>query len=104
MIKFKTARDENGKIIRLEVKGHSGYAEAGSDIVCAAVSTACQMAVNGIEAGELAKISYETDDGFLVCDISREREEGADVLLESLMITIYAIARQYGKYLFILEV
>ncbi len=104
MIKFKAVRSEKGKIVRLEVKGHSGYAEIGSDIVCAAVSTACQMTINGIEAQNLAKLTYKTDDGFLVCDIPEEREEGADLLLNSLMMTIYDIAKQYKKYLFVLEV
>ena len=104
MIKFKAVRNDQGKIVRITVKGHSGYAEIGHDIVCAAVSTACQMAVNGIEAQRLSKVSYKVEDGFLDCEISPERDKGADVLLESLMITIYEIAEQYKKYLFITEV
>jgi uncharacterized protein YsxB (DUF464 family) len=104
MIKFKAVRSETGKIVRIEVKGHSGYAPTGSDIVCAAVSTACQMTITGIEEQHLADVFYRTDDGFLVCDIPEEREKGADLLLNSLMITIYEIAKQYKKYLFVLEV
>ncbi len=104
MICFKVKRSAEGKIVRLEVEGHAGYAESGYDIVCAAVSTACIMAINGIEAQKLANITYTERDGFLECDIPSEREEGADVLLDSLMIMIYEIAKQYKKYLFILEV
>ena len=104
MIKFKVVRNSEQKIIKIEVKGHSGYAEHGSDIVCAAVSTACIMTVNGIEAQNLADITYVEKDGFLVCDIPEKREEGADLLLNSLMIMIYEIAKQYKKYLLILEV
>lgn len=104
MICFKVKRSADGKIVRLEVEGHAGYAESGFDIVCAAVSTACTMAINGIEAQNLAKLTYKESDGFLVCDIPPEREEGADVLLDSLMMIIYEIAKQYKKYLFILEV
>lgn len=104
MIKFKVKRSADGKIVRLEVRGHAGYAEHGSDIVCAAVSTACTMTINGIEAQNLAKLTYKESDGFLTCDIPEDREQGADLLLNSLMITIYEIAKQYKKYLFILEV
>ena len=104
MIKFKVQRSGDGKIEKLKVAGHSGYAEAGADIVCAAVSTACQMTVNGIEELKLAKVDYTARDGFLECEISQERDKGADLLLESLMITIYEIAKQYNKYLFITEV
>ena len=32
--------------IGLEVKGHSGYADKGSDIVCAGISTAVCMTIN----------------------------------------------------------
>ena len=104
MIKFKVVRNDTGKIVRITVKGHSGYAEIGQDIVCAAVSTACHMAINGIEAQKLSNVSYNTEDGFLDCEISQKRDKGADVLLESLMITIHEIAEQYKKYLFITEV
>jgi len=104
MIKFKTVKDDGGKIVRLEVKGHSGYAEEGSDIVCAAASAACQMAVMGIESQGLAEVQYETGDGILVCDISPERKDGADVLLESLVYFMCELSKQYGKYISILEV
>ncbi|MGM9550650.1 MAG: ribosomal-processing cysteine protease Prp [Clostridia bacterium] len=104
MIKFKVEKSESGKIVSIEVNGHSGYAECGSDIVCAAVSTAVQMTLNGIEEMKLADISYSVNDGYLVCEIPEDREYGADLLLNSLMITIYEIAKQYKKYLFILEV
>ena len=35
--------EEGGRIVSFEVKGHSGYAEAGSDIVCAAVTSAVRL-------------------------------------------------------------
>ena len=104
MICFKVKRSSEGKIVGLEVKGHAGYPENGYDIVCAAVSTACTMAINGIEALELADITYKQDDGFLACEIPETRKDGADVLLDSLMITIREIAKQYKQYLLIVEV
>lgn len=104
MIKFKISRNDDGKIEKLKVTGHSGYADKGADIVCAAVSTACQMTVNGITELGLAKVHTKARDGFLECEISPKREDGADLLLESLMITVYEIAKQYNKYLFVTEV
>ncbi len=104
MIRFKVKRSEQGKIVSFEVKGHAGYAENGFDIVCAAVSTACIMTVNGIELHKLADITSKQEDGFLSCEIPLEREFGADVLLDSLMMTIYEIAKQYKQYLLIVEV
>lgn len=37
-----------GNIIGFDIKGHSGYAESGADIVCAAVSSAAYMTANTI--------------------------------------------------------
>lgn len=104
MIKFTVKKSGSGKISEIKVIGHSGYDKRGRDIVCAAVSTACQMAVAGIENQALARTETQLRDGFLSCKISEEREEGADFLLNSLMMTIYQIAEQYKKYLFIVEV
>ncbi len=39
---------KNGVISGFEISGHSGYAESGSDIVCASVSSAVQMTANTI--------------------------------------------------------
>lgn len=41
--------DEQDRIHQFEVSGHAGYAEAGQDIVCAAVTALTFSAVNGLE-------------------------------------------------------
>lgn len=38
----------DGKIKGFDISGHSGYAESGKDIVCAAVSSAAYMVANTI--------------------------------------------------------
>ena len=43
-----TVLKKHGRLVGFEAKGHSGYAEAGEDIVCAAVSAVMQTAVIGI--------------------------------------------------------
>lgn len=48
MIKAKFFVLDSGKSIGFEISGHSGYSESGTDIVCAAVSSAVYMAVNTI--------------------------------------------------------
>ncbi|MGN0550374.1 MAG: ribosomal-processing cysteine protease Prp [Acutalibacteraceae bacterium] len=39
---------ENGDLLGFRIKGHSGYAEEGSDVICAAVSSAAQMTANTV--------------------------------------------------------
>ena len=99
MIKFTTVCDTEGKITQFTVDGHSGYAESGSDIVCASVSSAVWLTVNGIEKQSLAKLSYEEGDGFVKCIISDKCSDGADILLDSLIMFITELEKQYKEFL-----
>ena len=99
MIKFKAVSDTEGKITQFTVDGHSGFAESGEDIVCASVSSAVWLTINGIEKQNLAKLTYEQSDGFVNCIISEKSGSGADVLLDSLVMFITELESQYKKYL-----
>ncbi len=102
MIKFGIYRNsESEKITRLVIKGHAGYAEEGYDIVCSAVSTSLWMAIKGIEEQKLAGVAYEQDDAYVDCSLTGEREEAADAILNSLVLTITELAKQYRKNVFI---
>ncbi len=103
MIKFTIDRNSEGKITHLQIKGHAGYAEEGYDIVCSAVSTALWMAMKGIEEQQLAGITYEQDEAFVDCYLTGEREEAADAILNSLLITIFELAKQFKKNIFIVQ-
>lgn len=103
MIKFAVYRNSTGRVTRLVIKGHAGYAEEGYDIVCAAVSTSLWMAIKGIEAQRLAEVSYTQSDGFVDCRVSAEREASADAILNSLALTAAELARQYKKNIFIVN-
>ena len=99
MIKFTTVANTDGKITQFTVDGHSGYAESGSDIVCASVSSAVWLTINGIEKQNLAKLSYEERDGFVDCTVSAIRQGGADVLLSSFVMFVEELSGQYGEFL-----
>ena len=72
MIKVTIYQSSEGKISGFAVQGHAGYAESGSDIVCAAVSVLTQNTVNSIEEF--------TEDGFSV-DVD-EKEGGLYLKME----------------------
>ncbi len=42
--------------------GHTGYAEEGSDILCAAISSMSLLVVNTIESGFGAPVDYQIDE------------------------------------------
>ena len=98
MIRFTAAVDAEGKIKKFTVDGHSGFAQSGEDIVCASVSSTVWLTINGIEKKNLARISYTESDGFVECTISEKYSDGADVLLDSLIMFIIELSGQYKDY------
>lgn len=79
-----------------EIKGHSGYSEAGSDIICAAVSSAAYMAANTITEiiGLQADITLN-DDGFLKLVIKPEGQ--SQTILRGLKLHIEALSQEYPE-------
>ena len=59
------------------VQGHSGSAEAGEDIVCAAVSSAVYMAVNTLTDVLMLTPETEVRDGFLSVRLLKQETEAA---------------------------
>ena len=64
MTRVVVCRDERG-VRSLTVSGHSGYAESGRDIVCAAVSTLITTCANAMEsaAGLVPLVSQDAFPG-----------------------------------------
>ena len=81
-----------------EIDGQSGYAEAGSDIICASVSSVAYMAVNTITdvIGEQADISIS--DGYFRFITDSDRSE-TKAVLEGLKLHVTALAGDYSEYI-----
>ncbi len=95
-VKFFT---RSGEVRGFEVKGHSGLAERGEDILCAAVSSACYMTVNTLT--EVLKVKADTEvneDGYMKVLVSDVTEE-AQNLLRGFSLHIRELAKDYRKNL-----
>ena len=88
MTKVKFSR-RDGKFFAVECLGHSGYAEEGQDIVCAAISSIVQTAVLGLFQIAGVNVDYTVDDqkGYLKAvvpeNISQAQAHDADVILKT---------------------
>ena len=97
-------RDRSG-LVGFEAKGHTGYADEGSDIVCSAVSAL--TAALGIN--EVLKIQTALDITeanmylMLPADISDQDCEKAQIILETMALGLRSIAATYGDYIKISE-
>ena len=86
----------NGKIQKFRVSGHSGYAESGSDIVCAAVSAMVMLTVNTVtdDFGIPAAVKVEEEDAVIELLLKTE-DERAHALIAGLMREISALAHDF---------
>ena len=99
---------ENDRITGFSVSGHSGYAEAGTDIVCAAISAAVGLAevtINDV-CGAKAKVRVKEQDArvTLMLPASCEEEDTIQAVLAGLMVYLVDLRDQYPDYIEVLEV
>ncbi len=107
MTEIKIFRDGSGNIIKAELSGHTGFKEAGSDIVCASVSSVVFMALNGIEKVLGINFGYETDDGYLFFvlpdDLDDDNRKNINILLESMYLFLCDLQKQYSGNILLTE-
>ena len=99
---------EDGRITGFSVSGHSGYAEAGQDIVCAAVSAVVGMAeatINDV-CGAKAKIRVKEEDARITLTLpaSCDEEESVQAVLAGLLLYLCNLRDEYPDYIEVLEV
>ena len=99
---------DSGRITGFSVSGHSGYAEAGQDIVCAAISAIVTMAETTINdvCGAKAKVRVKEEDARVtltlpaVCD----EEESVQAVLAGMLLALCNMRDDYPDYIEVLEV
>lgn len=107
MIELRVEWD-GSSIRRLELKGHAGFSDVGSDIVCAGVSALVYNAVNSCEA--LLDVHLDVQDSnTFVCSVptvqrSSETANGVQLLLQSMHLGIQQIADQYPSNVRVVDI
>ena len=99
---------DNDRITGFSISGHSGYGEAGSDIVCAAISAVVTMAeatINDV-CGAKAKVRVKEEDAriTLMLPTSCDEEEAVQAVLAGMMLTLISMRDDYPDYIEVLEV
>ena len=99
---------EKDRITGFSISGHSGYAEAGQDIVCAAISAVVTMAeatINDV-CGAKAKVRVKDEQAriTLTLPVSCDEEETVQAVLAGMMITLAGMRDDYPDYIEVLEV
>ena len=103
-------RMEGDRITGFEARGHSGYAEAGADIVCAAVTSAVRLAecaVNDV-LGLEAAVKVRQKDAYLSLKLptklGQTAESTCQTLMTALMVHFAQLHEEYPDHIIVLEV
>ncbi len=108
MISIHFLQDKN-LVLGISLRGHAGYGNHGSDVVCAAVSTllqAFEVGLRDVMRFTDATVITERHDaeGYMRICWSRESGIGDSVLFQTLVRSLWSIQRGYPKNLCIEEV
>ena len=105
-----TFHSEGSRISGFEVKGHSGYAPEGEDIVCAAVTSAVRMAectindVLGLEASVKVREKDTSITLKLPSSLGQTNESICQALLTGMMVHFVQLAEEYPEFISVMEV
>ena len=99
---------EDDRITGFTISGHSVYAEAGQDIICAAISAVVTMAeatINDV-CGAKAKVRVKEEDArvTLTLPASCDEEDSVQAVLAGMMITLIGMRDEYPDFIEVLEV
>ena len=99
---------EGDRITGFTVSGHSGYAEAGQDIVCAAISAVVTMAeatINDV-CGAKAKVRVKEEDARITLTLptSCDEEDTVQAVLAGMLLTLCNMRDEYPDYIEVMEV
>ena len=99
---------EDDRIKGFSISGHSGYAEAGQDIVCAAISAVVTMAeatINDV-CGAKAKVRVKEADARITLTLPAacDEEETVQAVLAGMMLYLCNLRDDYPDYIEVLEV
>ena len=99
---------KNGRIISYKAVGHAEYDEYGSDIVCAALSTALQFPLVGFQDVLEIYPRFEiSSEGLLSVELAdmdlKGKEREVNTLLESMVVVLRGLAKEYPKNIKLVE-
>ena len=99
MTHVSVIKTRNGEYKGFNCIGHSGYAQAGEDIVCAAISVLVINTINSLDqlAGERFQLVTNEEDGLIDCRFEGNINEKSKLLLDSMILGLREIKKQYGK-------
>ncbi len=100
-----TVYSESGHITAVTAKGHTGFAEQGEDIVCAALSSIIQTALLGLLTVVGIEVKYDRVEGedtrlsFSLPQLDKDARHDADVILNTMLCGVSDLYSEYSDFI-----
>lgn len=101
MLHVRIFRNKENKISLVKSHGHCGFAEEGKDIVCSGISAILQTAFLGLLRFVNSDISGSFSKGSMFMSVNPS--DASDAILETMLIGLQEIERQYPENVSIQE-
>lgn len=88
---FGTPKKLNG----FSLSGHAGYDDYGHDIVCASVSSAVQMTVNGVTEVLKLNANVNVEENLIEMKLSEQNAQKAQPFLQALLLHLNLLSEDY---------
>ena len=101
MLLVTVFRDSEGRVVSLEAEGHVGFAERGSDVICAGASAVILTAILGVTEVIGITSGLEQEDGYLYFSVPEDAPEDIaekiQVVLETAIQGLVMIKKHYPE-------
>ncbi len=100
MTNVEIIKSKDGHYLGFWVNGHSGYAESGEDIVCAAVSFSAINTINSIEkfTEDKALISLDEVGANIKCIFKDTPSKDSELLIKAFELGMKDLSNKNGLY------
>lgn len=97
-IKIKKSKDKD-EVIGFHMKGHAGFSESGTDIVCAGVSALVINCINSIDVftNAVFDLKDEEESGNIDFTVKSPIGDAERLLFSSLILGLHEIEVTYGN-------
>ncbi|WRS27340.1 ribosomal-processing cysteine protease Prp [Oscillospiraceae bacterium MB08-C2-2] len=90
---------QGDQITAVSVSGHAGYAQAGRDVVCAAVTSAVQLTANALTEVLQEKAQVGLEENLISIRLSEPFSPQATAFMQALYLHLGLLAEDYTKNL-----
>ena len=94
---YAVFESENGRLCNCSITGHAGFADAGQDIICAAVSSAVQLTANLITETFQESAEVSAENNLIKIILNSPGSGNGASLLEGLKLHLQCISEDYPK-------